>query len=93
MLSALATLWTYTDAGVGVGEDLADCDGGDAGGIEGPDEGVGVGSGDEKAAGGLGIVKDGAEVVRDSRVVFDEAFGEVAVVTQASRDVADADAI
>ena len=39
------------------------------------------------------VVEDGAEVFRDAGIVFDQAFGEGAVVVETSGDVARVDAV
>ena len=43
---------------------------------------------DEQASGGLRVVQDCAKVFGDFGVIFDCAFGEIAVVIQAAGDVA-----
>ena len=86
-------LHDYVDARFPVGFYLADLDGWDSSLVQGMGQGFAFGGGDQETSGGLGIVEDGAEVFGNLLVVFDQAFGEVAVVGQASGDVAGVDAV
>jgi len=86
-------LHDYVDARFPVGFYLADLDGWDSSLVQGMGQGFAFGGGDQETSGGLGIVEDGAEVFGNLLVVFDQAFGEVAVVGQASGDVAGVDTL
>ena len=81
------------DAGLGVGEDFADLDSGYSGCVQGLRQGLAFGRADQEASGGLRVVEDGAEIIGDLCVVFDQAFGEGSVVVKASGDVAGVDAV
>jgi hypothetical protein len=48
---------------------------------------------DEQATCGLGVEEDGSEFFGNSFFVADYAFGKVAIILQATGDVASADAI
>ena len=52
-----------------------------------------VGDCDQQAACGLGIEENCLEIFRNSFFVADYAFCEIAIIFQAARDVAGADAI
>ena len=90
---SLLILGCYLDFGFLIGEDFADLDGGDSRLNERFGEGLALRRADEEASGGLGVVEEGAEVVGDLGIVFDEAFGEVAVVGEASGNVSGVDAV
>src|SRR5579872_2684868 len=96
-LSKIGQKWATSagdlDAGLFVREDFTNFYGGNPGLDQSLGEGVAIGSGDEETSGGLRIVEDGAKVFGDVRVIFHQAFGEGAVVVEASGDVSGVDAV